>query len=202
MSKGNNFGVKKSKKTWGQMNLSERKTANTQYGQWKRSEEGRQGGTYYGVKPPKGWTVKSNTPTKKASLKSEPTKAKKVTKTSANYAPPSNSSTTTTKAKTKGKVKPTGPGNYSTAGGVGKKSWSMLVDYQNKNGRGTKTQTFTRAPANMRELKAWWKGQQQSARTPSHKTGIFTRTQHPQSASAMKRIAKRTWPNANWDWIK
>ena len=206
MSKGNNFGIKKSKKSWGQMNLSERKTANTQYGQWKRSEDGRQGGTYYGVKPPKGWTVKSNTPTKKASLKSEPTKAKKVTTpvtTKANYGPPSTSSQKRT-VKTKANYGPpsTSSTKKLTDTGGSSKSWSMLVDYQNEKGRGTRKQTFTRAPTNMRELKAWWKGQEQSARTPSHKTGTLTRTQHPQNAGAMKRIAKRTWPNANWDWIK
>ena len=218
--KGNNFGHQKSKKSWSEMTSSEQKRARTEYGQWKRSEEGRQGGTYHGVKPPaKGkkaaTTVKKvATPVKKtvtrkpAPKKVITTKAnygppstsspKKVTKTKADYGPPSTSSTT----KTKDKVKPTGPGNYSTAGGVGKKSWSMLVDYKNEKGRGTKRQNFTRAPASMRELQAWWKGQQQSSRTPATKAGAFTRTQHPQNSSAMKRIAKRTWPKANWDWLK
>ena len=215
--KGNNFGHQKSKKSWSEMTSSEQKRARTEYGQWKRSEEGRQGGTYYGVKPPAKGKKAATTVKKVATPVKKPAPRKKVITTKVKPTGPGNYSTAgktkdkvkptgpgnySTAGKTKDKVKQTGPGNYSTAGGVGKKSWSMLVDYQNKDGRGTKTQTFTRAPANMRELKAWWKGQQQSARTPSHKTGIFTRTQHPQNASAMKRIAKRTWPNANWDWIK
>ena len=203
-AKGNNFGLKKSKKSWAQMDLSERKRARTEYGQWQRSEDGRQGGKYHGVKPPKGWTVKTD----KSAMTGAPAKKKltagpkKVTVTKANYAPPSNSSTATkVETKTKsGTVKPIG--NYASAGGVGTKSWTMLADYKDANGRGTKRQTFTRAPSNMKELKAWWSGQSQKAKYPSSNSGTIWKKTPSVTGSAMKRIAMKTWPKANWDWIK
>ena len=213
---GNNFGHKKSKKSWAGMNLSERKRARTEYGQWKRSGEGKEGGQYYGVKPPKGWTAKSDKSAKSA-MKAAPAKnttaAKKViTKT------PTPTKVVNTVRPTIGKgglpaakkdkvpnpkndsVKPIG--NYAAAGGVGSKSWSMLVDYKNANGRGTKRQTFTRAPSNMKELKAWWSGQRQKARYPGSNSGTIIKKTPSVTSAAMKRIAMRTWPKANWEWLK
>jgi hypothetical protein len=206
VKKGNNFGLKKSKKSWAQMDLSERKRARTEYGQWQRSEDGRQGGKYHGVKPPKGWTAKTD----KSAMTAAPAKKKltagpkKATVTKANYAPPSNSSTAAKKDSVSppksGTVKPIG--NYASAGGVGStKSWT-IYDYKNDKGRGTKKQTYTRAPSNMIELRAWWSEQKQSAKYPRANSGIIRKNNPPVTKAAMKRIAMKTWPKANWDWIK
>ena len=200
VKKGNNFGLKKSKKSWAQMDLSERKRARTEYGQWQRSEDGRQGGKYHGVKPPKGWTAKTD----KSAMTGAPAKKKltagpkKVTVTKANYAPPSNSSTATKPSNAS--VKPIG--NYASAGGVGTKSWTILADYKDANGRGSKTHTYTRAPSTMIELKAWWDQQNQSAKYAKPNSGIIRKKTPPRTKDAMKRIAMKTWPKANWDWIK
>ena len=168
---GNNFGHKKSKKSWSEMSSSEQKRARTEYGQWKRSEEGRQGGTYYGVKPPtsrkKSATVASASVKKKKAATpaitpknaTPPKKGGKVT--NANYAPPSNSSTkthpfasgqaggkdatkTTTRTTTGGRVKPSGPGNYSKLGWGSPKTWKF-------DGK-----RMTRKPNGLQEQRTWW----------------------------------------------
>jgi len=173
---GNNFGHKKSKKSWAGMNLSERKRARTEYGQWKRSEEGRQGGTYYGVKPPKGWTAASNKATTAKKKTAAPKKTTAPTKTTTKTTPakthpfsagfaggkkttgrvkptgPGNYSGTgrvgsgsTKKPKqTAGKVKPTGPGNYAKAGWAGPKGWKF-------DGK-----RMDRKPSGLSERSLWW----------------------------------------------
>ena len=206
-AKGNNFGLKKSKKSWAQMDLSERKRARTEYGQWQRSEDGRQGGKYHGVKPPKGWTAKTDKSAKSAMTgapaKKRLTKAPTNTKVVNGVRPTIGNgglpAAKKTKAPSGDNVKPIG--NYASAGGVGTKSWTVY-DYQNANGRGSKKQTFTRAPSNMKELKAWWSGQSQKAKYPGSNSGTIWKKTPSVTGSAMKRIAMKTWPKANWDWIK
>ena len=197
-TKGNNFGHKKSKKSWSEMSSSEQKRARTEYGQWKRSEEGRQGGTYYGVKPPtsrkKSATVASAVKKKKAPAitpknATPPKKGGKVTK--ANYAPPSNSSTkthpfasgqagggknsTNTATTAGGRVKPSGPGNYST---LGKPSWGSPKSWKYDGKR------MTRRPKGYYEKEAWWTFQKKynplwkgkSKLGVSHRNSYFNKT--------------------------
>jgi len=190
--KGNNFGHKKSKKSWAGMNLSERKRARTEYGQWKRSEEGRQGGTYYGVKPPKGWTAASNktTTAKKAAPKKTTAPAKAPAKTTpakthpfsagqagankttgrVKHTGPGNYSGTgrvgsgsTKKPKqTAGKVKPTGPGNYAKAGWAGPKGWKF-------DGK-----RMDRKPSDLAEKRMWWNYQRKYNPAVKGKDGLLS----------------------------
>ena len=189
---GNNFGHKKSKKSWAGMNLSERKRARTEYGQWKRSEEGRQGGTYHGVKPPKGWTAKSSskaTTAKKVAPKKTTTPAKAPAK-----APPAKthpfSAGQAGANKTTGRVKPTGPGNYSGTGRVGSGSTKTTTPAKPKVTRANQTDTrgptwggpkgwkfdgklLTRKPKGLQEQRSWWNYQQKYNPLVKNKKGLY-----------------------------